>query len=183
GAVLAAGIFAPTQALAMRWAKTRLEGDESRVKRLISRLAVWRTTESPEEIAIRTLSALNAAVHCGAAALLIDGSRGLELLASRDLDDAERLSDPSYDPAKDRRFVLAQPLEDEDGPMGLLLIGPRTDLNRYNAGQLHGIEALAEPLAESLRAALKRSHHAESVQLKLGSVEERLARLEQQGPT
>lgn len=183
GAVLAAGIFAPTQALAMRWAKTRLEGDESRVKRLISRLAVWRTTESPEEIAIRTLSALNAAVHCGSAALLIDGSRGPELLASRDLDDAERLSDPSYDPAKDRRFVLAQPLEDEDGAMGLLLVGPRTDLNRYNAGQLHGIEALAEPLAESLRAALKRSHHAESVQLKLGSVEERLARLEQQGPT
>src|SRR5690606_10668308 len=45
GGVLAASIFAPTQALAMRWAKRRLAGDESRIQRLIDRLAVWRATE------------------------------------------------------------------------------------------------------------------------------------------
>jgi hypothetical protein len=41
------------------------------------------------------------------------------------------------------------------------------------------MEALTEPLAESLRAALKRSQQVEGLQLKLGTVEERLARLEQ----
>jgi len=40
-------LFAPTQALAMRWAKRRLEGDESRIRKLIGRLHVWRTTEAP----------------------------------------------------------------------------------------------------------------------------------------
>ena len=182
GAVIAAGIFAPTQALAMRWAKRRLEGDESRIERLIGRLAVWRSTEAPEEIGVRTLSALQAAVHCSAAAVLIDGPRGLGLLASRDVERAEDLAAPGYEPAQDLRFTMRLPLEDEDGPIGLLLVGPRSDLNRYNAAQLRGLAELTEPLAEALRAALKRAHHAESVHLKIGSVEERLARLEQSGP-
>ena len=74
------------------------------------------------------------------------------------------------------------PLEDEDGPIGQLLVGPRSDFNRYNAAQLDGLKALVEPLAESLRAALKRAQQAEGLQLKLGTVEERLARLEGRGP-
>lgn len=181
GGILAAGIFAPTQALAMRWAKVRLAGDESRLQRLIDRLAVWRATETPEEIGVRTLSALAAAVHCNAAALLIDGSRGLRLLAARDVEDADALGQPSYEPSADPRFAMVLPLEDEDGPIGQLLIGPRSDLNRYNAAQLDGLAAITEPLAEALRAALKRAHLVESVHSQLGSVEERLARLEQSG--
>jgi hypothetical protein len=184
GAILAAGIFAPTQASAMRWAKVRLAGDESRIQRLIDRLAVWRATETPEEIGVRTLSALAAAVHCNAAALLVDGPRGLRLLAARDVEEADALGQPSYEPSADSRFTMALPLEDEDGPIGQLLVGPRSDLNRYNAAQLDGLAAIAEPLAEALRAALKRARHVESVHLQLGSVEERLARLEQgDGPT
>jgi hypothetical protein len=182
GGVIAAGIFAPTQALAMRWATHRLEGDESRVKGLIDRLAVWRTTETPGEIGVRTLSALHAAVHCSAAAVLIDGPRGPQLLASRDVENAEEMSAPSYEPTKDARFTMRLPLEDEDGPIGLLLVGPRSDLNRYNTAQLRGLANLTEPLAEALRAARKRAHHAEAMHLKLGSVEERLARLESGGP-
>ena len=182
GGVLAAGIFAPTQALAMRWAKRRIAGDESRMRRLIDRLTVWRATESPQEIGIRTLSALSGAVHCNAAALMVDGPRGLELLAARDLDQADELNRPSHDPARDPRFAMVLPLEDEDGPIGQLLVGPRSDFNRYNAAQLDGLKALTEPLAETLRAALKRAQQAEGLQLKLGTVEERLARLEQGGP-
>jgi hypothetical protein len=182
GGLIAAGIFAPTQALAMRWTKRRLEGDESRIRRLIDRLAVWRSTESPEEICVRTLSALHAAIHCSAAAVLVDGSRGLELLASRDVERVEELSEPGYEPAHDPRFIMRERLEDEDGPIGLLLVGPRSDLNRYNAAQLRGLADLAEPLAEALRAAQKRERHAATMQRMLGSVEERLARLEQSGP-
>ena len=182
GAIIAAGIFAPTQALAMRWAKRRLEGDESRIKKLTGRLAVWRATETPEEIGVRTLSALQAAVHCNAAAILVDGTRGLELLASRDVERAEDLAAPGYDEAKDPRFTMRLSLEDEDGPLGQLLVGPRSDLNRYNAAQLRGLNDLTEPLAEALRAAMKRAQHAETMHRQLGSVEERLARLEQSGP-
>ncbi|MBO9516654.1 MAG: hypothetical protein J7493_01160 [Porphyrobacter sp.] len=182
GAILAAGIFAPTQALAMRWAKKRLAGDESRIQKLVGRLQVWRTTEMPEEIGVRTLSALSAAVHCNGAALLVDGPRGPQLLAARDIDHADDLDKPSYDPVADPRFPLTLPLEDEDGPIGQLLIGPRSDFNRYNAAQLEGLNEMTEPLAETLRASLKRAQQAESINVQMGSVEERLARLEQGGP-
>lgn len=182
GAILAAGIFAPTQALAMRWAKKRLAGDESRIQKLIGRLHVWRTTEMPEEIGVRTLSALSAAVHCNGAALLVDGPRGPQLLAARDVEQADELGQPSYDPVADPRFPLTLPLEDEDGPIGQLLIGPRSDLNRYNAAQLEGLSEMTEPLAETLRASLKRAQQHENISLQMGSVEERLARLEQGGP-
>jgi hypothetical protein len=94
GGIIAAGVFAPTQALAMRWAKRRLEGDESRIKRLIGRLAVWRTTETPREIGVRSLSALHAAVHCSAAAVLIDGPRGVARGATRDKERADDRSAP-----------------------------------------------------------------------------------------
>ncbi len=76
GAVLAAALFAPTQALAQRWAKRRLAGDGDRLRNLADRLAVWRATETPKEIGQRTLSALAMAIHCRGAAILLDDARG-----------------------------------------------------------------------------------------------------------
>ena len=172
-AVLAAGIFAPTQALAQRWAKSKFDGDSDRIRNLISRLAVWRASETPEEIGMRSLSALAAAVHCSSAAIVLDTPHGRSVVASRDIEDGENLTG-----AADEKFVLNVPLEDEDGPIGQLLLGPRSDFNRYNSSQTAGIQKVAEPLAEAFRAAVKRAQHSEGVQRLLGSVEERLARLE-----
>jgi len=63
-----------------------------------------------------------------------------------------------------------------------LLLGPRSDFNRYNANELHCLTEVTEPLAETLRAAIKRVQQADSVQAVLGAVEERLSRLEGGGP-
>src|SRR5690606_15288091 len=139
---------------------------------------VWRSSETPQEIAQRTLSALASALHVSKAAILADTPRGPALLASRDIEDPEALAVPGARPEEDPRFVLILPLEDEDGPVGQLLIGPRSDLNRYNADEVRAFRLLPEPLAETLRAAHKRSAEADSMQKMLGSVEERLARLE-----
>jgi hypothetical protein len=90
----------------------------------------------------------------------------------------EILAEPGANPEGDGRFVLKLPLEDEDGPVGLLLLGPRNDYNRYNSDELEGLRAITEPLAEALRGALRRSREADSMQRALSTVEERLARLE-----
>lgn len=183
GAVLAAGIFGPTQALALKWTRRRFGREQDRVKALIARLAVWRSSETPEEVAQRTLSALASALHASKAAILVDTPRGPALLASRDLDEPEALTEPGARPEEDPRFALALPLEDEDGPVGQLLIGPRSDFNRYNADEIRAFRMLLEPLAETLRAAHKRSAEAHTMQKLLGSVEERLARLERDDGT
>lgn len=180
-AVLAAGIFAPTQAWALRWTKRRFNAENDRIRNLIARLAAWRASETPEEIGMRSLSALAAAVHCSSAAILLDTPRGRSLVASRDLERPERLTDLSVKDSREGRFALTVPLEDEDGPIGELLLGARSDYNRYNANQTDAVRRVAEPLAEALRAAVKRAHHSDSMQRLIGSVEERLARLEGSG--
>lgn len=178
GALLAAGIFAPTQTMAMRWAKRHFNRERDRIRKLVDRLAVWRASETPEEIALRTLSALAAAIHSSSSAILVDTNRGRSLLAARDIDDVAPLLSAGFDARQDDRFRQILPLEDEDGPIGQLLIGPRSDLNRYNSNELECLHEVAEPLAETLRASLKRIQQADSVQAMLGAVEERLSRLE-----
>ena len=183
GAVLAAGIFAPTQALALRWAKQRFMKGHDRIERLIERLAVWRTVEQPGEIAMRSLAALAASTHASAAAILTDTSRGRTLLAARGLADPDALVAPEWSATADARFPVAITLEDDDGPIGLLVAGPRSDGNRYNADERQDFQAVAGPLAGALRAARKRHEESETMQRMLGSVEERLARLEGHGPS
>lgn len=178
GALVAAGIFAPTQTLALRWAKRRFNKERDRVRKLVGRLAVWRASETPEEIALRTLSALAAAIHSSSSAILVDTSRGRQVLAARDIEDVSPLLAPGFDPQRDRRFKQVLPLEDEDGPIGQLLLGPRSDFNRYNSNELHCLHEVVEPLAETLRASIKRVQQADSMQAMLGAVEERLSRLE-----
>ena len=178
GAVLAAGIFSPTQALALRWAKQRLRSNQEQVEKLVARLAVWRSAETPAEIAQRALAALAAATHARCAAILVDTNRGRTLLASRGLADPQGLEAADWMPQSDPSFPIVLTLEDEDGPVGLLLAGPRSDNNRYNADELECFRMVTEPLAEARRTARRRAEESETVQRVLGSVEQRLARLE-----
>ncbi|MXO61276.1 hypothetical protein GRI89_17160 [Altererythrobacter salegens] len=182
GALLAAGIFAPTQAIAQKWATRRLGKELTLIRKLIERLAIWRTSETPDEIAQRALSAIAGATHAGSSAILIDTPRGQALLASRDIADPEALVAAGQHPETDGRFPIALPLEDEDGPVGWLLAGTRSDRNRYNAHEMEGFRLVTEPLAEALRAARKRSQESEKLLQMLGTVEERLARLEDPAP-
>jgi hypothetical protein len=178
GALLAAGLFAPTQTLALRWTKRRFNRERERMGKLVARLASWHATETPEEIALRTLSALAGVVHSSRSAVLVDTTHGRALLAARDLDVEAPLLAPGFDPVHDRRFAHVLPLEDEDGPLGQLLLGPRSDFNRYNADELDCLRQVTEPLAESLRASIKRSRQVDTVHRILGEVEKRLSRLE-----
>lgn len=178
GAVLAAGIFAPTQALAQRWAASRLGNDRERIAALAPRLVAWRATERPDEIGQRALASLASTAHISSGAILLDTPRGRSLLAARDVADPDLLAAPGANPEGDGRFVLKLPLEDEDGPVGVLLLGPRNDYNRYNSDELEGLRAIVEPLADALRGAQRRARETDSMQQMLSTVEERLARLE-----
>jgi hypothetical protein len=183
GAILAAGIFAPTQAFAQRWANNRLGNDKDKIGALAPRLVAWRATERPDEIGQRALASLASTAHISSGAILMDTPRGRNLIAARDVMNPDALAEPGANPEGDGRFVLKLPLEDEDGPVGLLLLGPRSDYNRYNADELEGLRSIVEPLAEALRGAQRRVREVDSMQQTLSTVEERLARLEGGGKT
>ena len=178
GAVLAAGLFAPTQTLALRWTKRRFNKGREGMRKLISRLRAWATAEAPEEIALRALSALAGIIHSSRSAVLVDMPHGRRVLAARDIADEARLADAGFTAQGDMQFVQSVPLEDDDGPLGQLILGPRSDFNRYNAEELNYLQELSAPLAEALRISMKRFQQTDNMHRVLSEVEKRLARLE-----
>ena len=183
-AILAAGVFAPTQSVVLGWTKRHFGKDAEKLQGLPARLSVWRTTENAPEIGMRALAVIAESIHAGSAALLALHPTGRELVAARDIDDPQALAEPGALEEEDPRFPLFIPLEDEDGPVGTLLIGRRSDGNRYNRDEREAVAAVAAPLAEAIRAARSRAEREHGMQERIiSAVEERLARLEAGLPT
>jgi hypothetical protein len=178
-AMLAAGVFAPTQSVVLGWTKRHFGKDAERLKSLASRLAIWRTTETAPEIGMRALAVVAESIHADSAAILALTPTGRELVAARDLEHPEALERPGALDEVERTFPLSLPLEDADGPVGTLLIGPRSDGNRYNRDEREGLLDLCPPLAEAIRAARSREQWQDGIHRTIiTAVEERLSRLE-----
>jgi GAF domain-containing protein len=177
-AMLAAGVFAPTQNVVLGWTKRHFGKDADKLRGLAARLAVWRNTESAAEMGMRALAIVAESVHAGSAAILALTPTGRELIAARDVEDPEALAEPGALDEDDPRFPLSLPLEDEDGPVGTLLIGPRSDGNRYNKDEREVLSIVTEPLAEAIRFANLRAAREDGMQkMIISAVEERLAQL------
>jgi hypothetical protein len=171
GAVIAAGIFSPTQSLVLGWTRKRFGGPLDRMRGASARMKKWALTETPAEVATRALGIIDDVMHPSASAIVLDEALSRDMIAARDVASPD-----------DPELVEKLPLTDEEGPVGTLLLGRRSDRNRYNRQQLEAIDELIPPLAEALRIA--RSHHSrESVmQQRLDEMAARLAQLEGGGP-
>jgi hypothetical protein len=135
-----------------------------------ARMKKWALTETPAELATRALGIINDVMHPSASAIVIDTAMGSELIAARDASSAD-----------DPELIEKLALTDDEGPVGTLLLGRRSDRNRYNRQQLQAVEELVPPLAEALRIA--RSHHSREseMQQRLEEMAARLAQLEAGG--
>ncbi len=167
GAVIAAGIFSPTQSLVLGWTRRRFGDPVDRMRDASSRMKRWALTETPAEVATRALALIDDVMHPSASAIVLDSPLRRELIAARDVSSSD-------DPELIEKLLLA----DEEGSVGTLLLGRRSDRNRYNRQQLEAVEELIPPLAEALRIA--RSHHSREseMQQRLDEMAARLAQLE-----
>jgi hypothetical protein len=127
----------------------------------------WALTETPSELATRALAIIDDVMHPSASAIVLDTALSRELVAARNASSAD-------DPELVEKIALA----DEESSVGILLLGRRSDGNRYNKQQLEAVEELIPALAEALRVA--RSHHSResSMQQRLDEMAARLAQLE-----
>jgi hypothetical protein len=167
GAVIAAGIFSPTQSLVLGWTRKRFGGPLDRMRLASSRMKKWALTETPSEVATRALAIIEDVMHPSASAIVLDTALSREMIAARNTRSPD-----------DLELVEKLPLTDEEGPVGTLLLGRRSDRNRYNRQQLEAVEELIPSLAEALRIA--RSHHSRDseMQQRLDEMAARLAQLE-----
>jgi hypothetical protein len=171
GAIIAAGIFSPTQSVVLGWTRRRFGGPVNRIEGAAQRLKTWGLTETPTEVATRALSIIDDAVHPSAAAIVIDTAAGSELLAGRD---AESADDP--------RLVERLPLTDEEAGVGALLLGRRSDGNRYNRQELEAVRQIVPALAEALKVSRSRHSLELTMQQRLEEMAARLAQLEGGAP-
>ncbi|MEO5972716.1 MAG: hypothetical protein ABIP91_05075, partial [Sphingomicrobium sp.] len=165
GAIIAAGIFSPTQSVVLGWTERRFGGPLERVHGAVQRLKRWGLTEVPAEVASRALSVVDEVIHPAASAIVLDGADGLA---------AARGTQSAADPALIERLILA----DEEGPVGALLLARRSDGNRYNRHELEAVNLLAPAIADALRAARSRHSREAMLQDRLEEMAARLTQLE-----
>lgn len=171
GAVIAAGIFSPTQEFVLGWTRKRFGGPLDRMRGASARMKKWALTETPAELATRALAIIDDVMHPSASAIILDTALSRDLIAARNATSAD-------DPELIEKLALA----DEESSVGTLLLGRRSDGNRYNRQQLEAVHELIPSLAEALRVA--RSHHSREseMQQRLDEMAARLAQLEGGAP-
>jgi len=171
GAVIAAGIFSPTQDFVLGWTRKRFGGPLDRMRGASARMKKWALTETPAEIATRALAIIDDVMHPSASAVVLDTALSRELIAARNASSAD-----------DSEFIEKLNLADEESSVGTLLLGRRSDGNRYNRQQLEAVHELIPSLAEALRVA--RSHHSRETEMqqRLDQMAARLAQLEGGAP-
>ena len=171
GAIIAAGVFSPTQSAVLGWTRRHFGGPLDQIRDAAKRLKTWGLTEAPEEVATRALAIIDQAVHPNAAAIVLDTAMSHELIAARDVVSAE-------DPKLIEKLTLA----DEETSVGTLLIGRRSDGNRYNRQELEAIREIIPSLAEALRVSRGRFSRESAMQQRMEEMAARLAQLEGGAP-
>jgi hypothetical protein len=166
-AIVAASVFSPAQSVVLGWTRRRFGGPLDRINNAAQRLKNWGLSETPQEIGTRALGLIDEAVHPAAAAIVLDTPRGQELIAASN---ADGLDDP--------RLTQRIRLEDEEGGVGTLLLGRRSDGNRYNRQQLEAVREFLPNLADALRVARSRYSRDAVLQDRLEEMAARLAQLE-----
>jgi hypothetical protein len=171
GAIIAAGVFSPTQSAVLGWTRQHFGGPLDQIRDSAKRLKSWGLTEAPEEVATRALAIIDRAVHPNACAIVLDTAMGHELIAAREVASAD-----------DPRLIEKLTLEDEESSVGTLLLGRRSDGNRYNRQELEAIREIIPSLAEALRVARGRYSRESAMQQRLEEMAARLAQLEGGAP-
>lgn len=171
GAIIAAGVFSPTQSAVLGWTRRHFGGPLDQIHDAAKRLKTWGMTEPPSEVATRALSIIDQAVHPIASAIVMDTSTGDELIAAREVSSQD-----------DPRLIERLTLQDEESPVGVLLLGRRSDGNRYNRQELEAIREIIPSLAEALRVARGRYSRDNMMQQRLDEMAARLAQLEGGAP-
>lgn len=167
GAIIAAGIFSPTQSVVLGWTRRHFGGPLDQIHDAAKRLKTWGLTEAPEEVATRALAIIDRAVHPNASAIVLDTAMSPVLIAAREATSAD-----------DPRLVERLTLADEETSVGVLLIGRRSDGNRYNRQELEAIHEIVPSLAEALRVSRGRFSRDDLMQQRLDEMAARLAQLE-----
>lgn len=179
GAIVAVGVFVPTQKLVLQWTKRRFDPSSVALERLPERLRIWRERCDASEVATRALDVAMRAVHAPAGAVFARTATGHALLASRGAGAADAAATTLAPDTAGSVGGYVVPLDDEDGLAGWLVLAPRDDGSRFPRSQRVALADAAGAFATALRTATPAHQREAAVLSVLDEVQQRLAQLEQ----
>ena len=179
-AVIAAAVFAPLNKKIMGSMERKFQRALVRLRSLPGRLAKWQQGDDPVHVAERALDAIVDGVQARKAALIGIIADGRRVLATYNVE-ADALCaelDARDGEADGGSFALSVPLVDGDEPVGLLLLGERSDGAPYSKDERAAIALVREPLTDAIRITARRAEKDAAFMTILSAMEERVTRIE-----
>jgi hypothetical protein len=167
GAIVAVGLFGPTQSAVLGWTRQRFATSADRLAELPERLKDWSVSDTPSELGAKILAAIDGALHPSSMVIYsgIDG-------------DVEELAHRTAEPEGATGPMHSLELKDDVEQVGRLVLGPRTDGNRYSRKELDALESLSRPIANALRTSSSRHGREVRMQQMIDEMQARLSQLE-----
>ena len=178
--MLATAVFVPTREKILAWTENKFQPALVRLRTLPGRLQPWKHDHEPVDIARGTLLAIVDGVNASSAAIILTEGGVPRVLATHETSEDEALRALAADANEgaESPFPFRLVLDDLIGPVGLLLLGPRSDGASYRSDERKAIELVEGPLAEALRATSRRSQRNSALSTLMTNVEARIASLE-----
>ena len=176
--MLATAVFVPARERILAWTERKFQPALVRLRSLPGRLQPWKHDHEPADIARGTLLAIVNGVNASSAALVLTEGGEMRVLAVVNTDENAVLDALATGDDPHGSFPLRLVLDDLIGPVGLLLLGPRSDGASYRADERKAVGLIENPLAEALRATSRRSQRNSALSGLLTSVEARVSQLE-----
>lgn len=179
--VLAAAVFVPARKRMLDWTEKKFQPALVRMRSLPAKIRSLAHDHDPTEIAKATLAATRMGIGADYGAIVLCVGNGHLVIAADNVSESEvdgYLAQGQHDSFDGPKFAAKVDLTDLIGPVGLVLLGPRSDGAGYSSDEKEALELIRTPLSEALRATSRRASRNTNIANILSNLEARIAAME-----
>lgn len=179
--VLAAVVFVPARKRVLDWTEMKFQPALVRMRGLPAKILSLAHDHDPAEIANAALRATVRGIGASHGAIALAEGKDFVIIANRDIGEAEVAEFLARDgePCEvSLTFPVRIELSDLVGPVGVLLLGPRSDGAGYSSDEKGALELIRGPLSEALRATARRASRNGAIASMLANMEGRIGAME-----
>lgn len=185
-AMLAAVVFVPARKRVLDWTESRFQPALVRMRSLPAKIRSLAHDHDPGEIGGAALQATVKGIGARYGAIALSERTRDVVIAAENVSPAEVAAFLARGPENggavtdkiELDFPLRVDLRDLIGPVGVLLVGPRSDGAGYSSDEREALDLLKGPLSETLRATARRASRNVAIAALLERLEARIEAME-----
>lgn len=179
--ILAAVVFVPARKRVLDWTEMKFQPALVRMRSLPAKISALAHDHDPAEIGHAALRATVHGVGASHGAIALAEEDRYVVIAAQDIGATEVADYLARDGEQSKPglpFPVRIELSDLLGPVGLLLLGPRSDGAGYSSDEKDALKLIRGPLGEVLRATARRASRNASMASLLAQLEGRISAME-----